>query len=85
MAMNTLEELHAEAYEEDIHVEDYPLPPTIKAMCLYDDPSKNIILNRQEIVSRAEETVLLAEEIGHYKTGALYVLKSNFNSAIVKK
>ena len=43
---------------------------------------KNIILDKPVIETCAEETVILAEEMGHYETDALYMIETTINSPI---
>ena len=82
MAITMLEKLYNKAFADGIHILDYNLYPTTRAICMCNGQSKNIVINRPAITSKAEETVVLSEELAHYETGTLYMLKPNFNSNI---
>ena len=82
--MTKLEHLEHLAHQKDIHIHDYCFSKTKKAACHYMvDGSweyKAILLDRPNIKSSVEETILLAEELGHYETEALYFVEATTNT-----
>ena len=78
--MNKLEALYEFAEECDIDVISGSFSPTKKAACLHLQPQKLIILDKPSIESPGEEGALLAEELGHFETGALYFLSATYNA-----
>lgn len=77
-----LDKLYEMAEEKGIEINDYSFSDTKKAMCVYLDNYKTIAMDYKEISSKAEETVVLAEELGHYETGALYTIDATKNTLI---
>jgi len=82
--MTELEKLYDLAFENDISVYNYHVSDTKKAVCLHIEDYKNIALDKPAIESSAEESVLLAEEIGHYITGSLYMIEATSNTPIAR-
>jgi len=80
--MTELEKLYDLAFENDISVYNYHVSKTKKAVCLQIEDCKNIALDKPAIKTSAEESVLLAEEIGHYATGSLFMIEATHNSPI---
>ena len=82
--MTMLEHLEHMAYEQDIHIHDYPFSETKKAVCYHSvDGSweyKAILLDKPKIASLSEKIVLLAEEMGHLVTDSLYVITATANT-----
>ena len=78
--MNKLDSLYEFAAECDIDVINRNFSSTKKAACMYLKPFKLIVLDKPAIKSRSEEVELLAEEIGHYETGGLYIIESTYNT-----
>ena len=82
--MTKLENLECLAYEQDIHIHDYSFSEDKKACCYHDTDKgwdyKAILLDRPQIKSNIEETLLLAEELGHFVTDSLYLIKSIANT-----
>ncbi len=78
--LTNLERLEEIAYNDNIKIYNYHISDTKKACCYCDKDFKAISLDKPMISSKAEETELLAEEIGHFKTGGLYSLSSNYNT-----
>ena len=81
--MTTLETLYEHADKNDITVDEYNFSDTKKAACMsfYGD---RIILNRDGIETPDEETVLLAEEIGHFATGGFHHAEATMNAPTAK-
>ncbi|MCL2362379.1 MAG: hypothetical protein FWC73_11280 [Defluviitaleaceae bacterium] len=79
-----LEQLEELAHQNKIHIHDYHFSETKKAACMRHEDYKAIALDRSAIESAAEESVLLAEEVGHYETGSLYLIESTYNSPIAR-
>jgi len=75
-----LRQLYDLAYERGIEINDYHFSDAKKAMCIHYDDYKSITLDKPLIEDSAEETILLAEELGHYETGSLYFLESTSNT-----
>jgi len=46
---------------------------------MHVNPNKAVILDKLLITSKAGEGALLSEEIGHFETGALYVIDATYN------
>ena len=82
--MDKLEALYDFANERSIYVIDRSFSQTKKAACLHVKPIKAVVLDKPAIGSKAEEGALLAEEVGHYETGALYVIESTYNTPIAR-
>jgi hypothetical protein len=82
--MNKLETLYAFSAERDIDIIDRKYSDTKKAACLDLKPYKVIILDKKSIGGKEEEVSILAEEIGHFETGALYVIESTHNTNIAR-
>lgn len=80
--MTQLELLYEAAEESDIEINDYHFSHTKKGMCVSLDEYKSIALDKPRIESSAEEVDVLAEELGHYETGSLYLLETTHNSPI---
>lgn len=76
--------LYEFANDNHINIVNGKFSETKKAVCMGTRRHKNIIINKPAIESRAEETVILSEEIGHFETGALYVIQSTYNTPIAR-
>jgi hypothetical protein len=68
------------AFDQDINIINAHFSQTKKAACMHRGNHKNIILDKKAIDSKSEEGILLSEEIGHYETHALYMIRSSFNT-----
>jgi hypothetical protein len=79
--LTPLERLEQLATNDGIEIFNYHISDTKKSACFYTEEMRAILLDKPLIVSKAEETVLLAEEIGHYKTGSLYPIKNTYNTS----
>jgi len=82
--LTKLEILEDKARQNDIRIYNYRLSPSKKACCVEFGDEYVIALDKYAITSRAEECVLLAEEIGHIETGGLFVPTSSMNSMLAK-
>jgi len=82
--MNKLEYLYEFAAENSICIVNDTFSKTKKAACIHLKPDKLIVLDIAAIESKAEETVLLAEECGHYETGSLYIIEATYNTAVAR-
>ena len=80
--MDKLDRLYSRAFDSGINITEGKFSKTKKAVCLGGEPYKNVIIDTPSISSRAEEVEILAEEMGHYETGALYVIQSTHNTPI---
>ena len=80
--MDKLSALHQFAEDNGIGIVNESFSDTKKAACVHLKPFKYVILDRQVMESSHEETSVLAEEIGHYETGALYIIESTHNMPI---
>ncbi len=83
--ITTLEKLEQIAYNDNIFIYNFHISDTKKSSCLNFRGMKAISLDKPLITSKAEETELLAEELGHFKTGSLYPLKKSYNSTVEKQ
>ena len=82
--MDKLKAIYKFAENSDIDVVNQTFSPTKKAACLHIKPLKLIVLDRAKLETRAEEIAILAEEVGHYETGGLYIIESTFNSPVAR-
>ena len=78
--MTKLEKLYQKAHDAEIDIYDRRISKGKKAICFYYDSDKTIAMDREAIASVFEETELLAEEIGHYETDALYMIEATANT-----
>jgi len=82
--MTKLERLEDIAYRRGIKIHDFSFSKTKKACCFYemgeDFEYKAILLDKSRIKSRAEEALLLAEEVGHFETHSLYLIEATSNT-----
>ena len=82
--MTKLDKLYGFAHSGDINIINAKFSQTKKAACMSSGIYKNIIMDKSAIVSANEEVGILAEEIGHYATGALYSIKATYNTPIAR-
>jgi len=82
--MDKLEYLYEFAAETGIDILNRKFSGTKKAACLHMKPHKLIVLDKPAITSKCEEVAILSEEIGHYETGALYIIESTYNSSVAR-
>ena len=82
--MGKLDDLYEFAEECDIDIVCRKFSHTKKAACMHLKPHKIIILDMSAIENESEEVSILAEEIGHYETGSLYVIESTHNTPIAQ-
>lgn len=66
--MKNLEYFYNYAEKEKINIKKFDDDESLKGTCLYNTKKCNIYLNKN-IDTLTEEKCVLAEEIGHYKTG----------------
>jgi len=82
--MDKLETLYDFASASDIDVINRNINGAKKSACMHLKPYRLIIMDHAAIESRAEETALLAEEIGHYRTGGLYIIETSHNTPMAR-
>ena len=80
--LTPLERLEQMAHNKNITIYDYHIDNVCKGACCQIGNIKAIALDKKTMASEAEETEILAEEIGHYETGALYKIDATINSPI---
>lgn len=79
-----LEQLEDIAYQSDVQIHNFRFSDIKKAACVLLGDCKTIALDRLGISSTAEEVEILAEEIGHFETGALYIVNSTYNTPVAR-
>ena len=82
--MTKLDSLYEFARDNTIDIVQASLLHKKKAMCMFIKPDKVIFLNKAAIETKDEEVSILAEEIGHFETGALYMIRSTYNTPIAR-
>lgn len=82
--MTKLEKLYGFAHGSNINIVDAKFSQTKKAACMGNGAYKNIIMDKSAITSTNEEASILAEEIGHFETGALYTIQATYNMPIAR-
>ena len=82
--MNKLDNVYAFADECSIDIVDDKFSNTKKAVCMHITPDKVIFIDKPSVESDCEEVSILAEEIGHFETGALYIITSTHNTPIAR-
>jgi len=82
--LTKLEHVEDIAHENKLHIHNFHFSNTKKAACMKSGDYKAIALDRSAIETTAEECVLLAEEVGHYETGALYSIESTYNTPVAR-
>jgi len=82
--MDKLNALYEFAAETNISIVNDSFSPTKKAACLHLKPHKLIVLDNDAIESKYEKVTILAEEIGHYETGGLYIIESTYSTPIAR-
>ncbi|MCL1994933.1 MAG: ImmA/IrrE family metallo-endopeptidase [Defluviitaleaceae bacterium] len=80
----TLENLHDKIEQQDISLVNARVSNNKKAVCMGSNFGGVIILDKSSVLNTAEETVLLAHELGHFKTGSLYNIETTANSPLAK-
>ena len=80
-----LEKIYEEVILENIQIRNLHFSNTKKAMCVQFKNVKIITLDYKNITSVVEEKEILAEELSHFQTGTLYMIKNNFNEKIEKQ
>ena len=80
-----LEKIYEEALLENIQIYNLHFSETKKAMCIQIKNMKVITLDYKNITSISEEKEILAEEISHFQTGTLYMIKNNYNEKIARQ
>ena len=78
--MTKREKLYQLASDEGVKIYNFHISATKKAMFSLDGNIAEIMLDKQNINTDFEETMLLAEEMGHYETGSAYFLRDTYNS-----
>ena len=74
-----LAQLYDFAEDRDIQYLNKSFSNTKKAMCAQYQDKSLIVMDSEAIASDTEETELLAEELGHLETGALYAVEDYLN------
>ena len=82
--MSKLDNLYAFASERAIDIVHDKFSEEKKAVCMYIKPEKVIFRDKPAIENDYEEVTILAEEIGHFETGALYLITSTHNTPIAR-
>lgn len=82
--MKVLESLQEIAFNNHINIHNTHFSDNKKACCLHYKEYKSIGIDNKKINSTAEKKEILAEEVGHYQTGSLYMLESTQNHTIYK-
>ena len=82
--MSKLDRLYGSAFASNINIVNGHFSKTKKAVCLASKTAKNIVMDMSAIHTQAEELTILAEEVGHFETGALYVISSTYNTAVAR-
>jgi len=82
--MTKLEALYDMAYTKGIHIHDWSLGSSKKAFAMRMPGTDTIALDRLRIESSYEESILVAEELGHYETDNLYHLVAGFNTPLAR-
>lgn len=80
--MTKLEKIYDNVYKDDIQIINAHFSETKKAACLYSDLFKAIVIDKPKIENRIEETEIMAEEFGHFATGALYMIDATYNTPL---
>ena len=78
--MTKNEKLYDYAHNKGICIINASFSETKKAACLKSDFGKVIVLDKMAIKSQQEEREVLAEEIGHFATNALYIIEATANT-----
>ena len=82
--MTKLDALEEYAKSIDVHIYDFHFSETKRASCVRCGSYSAVTIDRAAIETRSEERILLAEELGHYETGSLYVLDAMHNTPNAK-
>lgn len=84
--LTRLEQLQDEALLNNIDVKYAALPKRIKAL-FYSEPNipAHIAINKHQINTAAQETCLMAEELGHYYTSSGNLLTGDIDKTIIGK
>ena len=82
--MDKLKAIYEFAIESGIDVINQSFSLTKKAACLHLKPHMLVVLDKAGIETQAEECAVLAEEVGHYETGGLYIIESTLNSPVAR-
>jgi len=77
--MTTLEQLEDYAYEQNINVQHHFHISKLRGFCIISNGRKIIALNKAHLKNNADETSVLAEEIGHLETNSLMPLSDYMN------
>jgi len=82
--MTKLEHIENRLHSNNVALYEFAIDDSIKAMSHIIKGRRSIALNRGALHDRADEVSVLAEELGHFETGALYAITPDFNMPIVK-
>ena len=83
--ITALEQLHQEAFDRKVEIDRHYFQATDKSRCFKDGDYELVVLNMSSIDSQAKEYVVLAEELSHLETSALYHITNNFNTRISRQ
>lgn len=82
--MTKLERLEDIACKRGINIHNFSISKTKKAGCYHEVDGnfeyKAILMDKPKIKGKTEETALLAEEVGHFETNALYMIDATINT-----
>lgn len=82
--MQKLEKLYDNVIDKQITVVNSNFSNSKKSCCMNMQGNKTILIDRDKIETKAEEYIVLAEEISHLETGNMYPITSLVNSSIQK-
>ena len=83
--LSKLDELYIHAENNGIGVFNRHFSKTKKGACLCSDDFNNVLLDMSKIENKAEETLVLGEELGHIEKGELYRLTSHLPISRINK
>ena len=78
--MTKLEHIENLLHRNKINIYEFAIDDTIKAMSLIVHEKKAVALNRGALNSKADETSVLAEELGHFETNTFYGITPAYNT-----
>ena len=78
--MTKLEHIEDRLHHNNVTMYEFAIDETIKAMSVVAKGKKAIALNRDALSGKADETAILAEELGHFETNAFYKITPDYNT-----
>jgi len=82
--MTKLELIEGRLHDNSIKLYEFAIDDSIRAMSHVVQGRKSIALNRAVLHDKADETSVLAEELGHFETGAFYEITPTFNAPAIR-